>query len=90
LETLLFASYASSLDICNDPSYKPNITHKHFSNTIIILVPSTKMMSSNRPSTRKVAILQTDLVQNDYKKCKTKLNKITNTTMKTIQVVVRE
>ncbi len=46
---MLFAS----LDICNDPSWKPNITHKHFSNTTIISIPSTKMMNSNWPSTWK-------------------------------------
>jgi len=45
LETLLFTSYVTSLDICKDPSWKPNIAHKHFSNTTIVLMSFTKMVN---------------------------------------------
>lgn len=44
-KTLLLASYATSLEICKKVNWKPNITHKHYLETIVESYSSSKMVN---------------------------------------------
>jgi hypothetical protein len=62
-ETLLLASYPTTLKTCKELGWNPNTTHKHYLETIIILNSSTKIVDSSHPLTCKVAIISSFLLE---------------------------
>ncbi len=62
-ETLLLASYATSLETCKEFGWNPNTTHKHYIETTIVLNSSTKIVISSHPLARKMAILSAFLLE---------------------------
>jgi hypothetical protein len=63
LETLLFTSYATSLEICKEPGWNPNLAHKHCLEMVIISYSSIKMVSLGCLLAQKVAILSMFLLE---------------------------
>jgi hypothetical protein len=45
LETLLFTSYVTSLEICKKPGWNPNIAHKHYLKVVIISYSSINIVA---------------------------------------------
>lgn len=62
-ETLLLASYVTSLEICRKLGWNPNIAHKHCSKLIVVPNSSTKIINSSHFSTQKMAIFSTFLLE---------------------------